>query len=330
MIAIAQVGRHLYLSAELREQASWQGMKSRISEFRGRGARVQYHLLMGLYRFAVNRWLYGIFCRFLARFFASGNAVALDLGQRRRFWIHLDDTYWTRFVLFHGDYEPEVRRVLDAAAGHVDLFCDLGANKGLWSVYGSTLFSRVVAVEASAETFGYLEENTQGLANVTCHRAAIYARSGETLTFVNTYQSHASARLSPSGDAGDRDRTETVATISVDDLVPAGTAALIKLDVEGAETEAIDGAARALSEGSVLIYEDHGGDISSATSAHLLKMADISLYSVETEPQEITNTDAVRALKTDKYTGYNFLAARRDSALLAAILEGFAKPPIAK
>lgn len=305
-------------------------MDGRISEFTGRRARFHYHLLMGLYRFAVNRWLYGIFCRFLAQRFAAGDAVTIDLGQGRLFKIHLDDTYWTRFMLFHKDYEPEVRQIMDAAAGHTDLFCDLGANKGLWSVYGSTLFRRIDAVEASEDTFRYLEENTRSIPNVLRHRVAIYEKSGEQLAFVNTYQSHASARLSSSGDSGDLDRTEFVTTLSVDDLVPKGVSALIKLDVEGAETEAIDGAVRALSDGSVLIYEDHGSDPASTNSSHLLMLGDIRLYSIEKQPIEITDLDAIQDLKTDRYKGYNFLAARQDSALLAAILEGFANQQAAK
>ena len=296
----------------------------RIDQFSGRGARMQYRILMLLYRLAFNRWLYGIFCRSLARWFPQETAVTLDLGLERRFKIYLDDTYWTRFVLFHRSYEPEVQKVIDAAMGHTDLFCDLGANKGLWSAYAAPLFNRVIAVEAAQDTFDVLSENTRGLTNVERHRAAIYDRSGEVLTFVNTYQSHASARLSPSGTHGQKDVTETVTTISVDDLVPSGTPALIKLDVEGAETEAIDGAIRALQDGGVLIYEDHGSDTQSTNSAHLLSMNEISLYSIEDTPVPVRDLGDLPRIKTDRYTGYNFLAARSDSALLAAVLEGFA------
>lgn len=292
----------------------------------GRCARVQYHILMALYRIAVNRYLYGIFARGLGRVFPQTNAAFLPMPGGSTFKIYLHDAYWTRFALFHSNYEPEVRHVIDAAAGHTPLFCDLGANKGYWSVYAASAFPDVLAVEASQATYAQLIENVGNLTNVTPRRAAVFSTSGQKMTFVNTYQSHASARLSPDGHSGARDIAETVRTCSVDDLVPPGTAALIKLDVEGAEIAAIDGATRALAEGSVLIYEDHGADATCAPSAHLLGVADISLYCIGNTANRVSNISAIRALKTDRYNGYNFLAARTDSPLLAAIVEAFAKP----
>ena len=170
-------------------------MDERIIRFEGRRARAQYRLLMALYRMVFNRWLYGIFCRLLGLFFDSDTKVVLDLGGGKAFRVYLNDGYWTRFYLYHKDYEPEVRRVLNAARGHAAVFCDLGANSGLWSVYGSSLFDRVIAVEAAESTYGRLVENTGDLPNVKTHHAAIYERSGEILRFVNVHNSHASAHL---------------------------------------------------------------------------------------------------------------------------------------
>ena len=300
-------------------------MDERIIRFEGRGAQVQYRVLMTLYRFVFNRWLYGIFCRALARLFDAGNKVVLDLGEGKAFRVYLNDGYWTRFFLYHRDYEPEVRRVLDAAHGHALVFCDLGANSGLWSVYGSTRFDRVIAVEASGATFARLAENTASLGNVETHRAAIYARSGEVLQFVNVHNSHASAHLDLDSAVGAQDSLETVETLSVDDAVPEASTALIKLDVEGAEIAAIDGAQRAIQDGSVFIYEDHGSDQTSDVSRFFLELGNISVYSIEKRPELVTDIDHMRRIKTDRFKGYNFLAGRTDARLLSAIIEGFAK-----
>lgn len=282
-------------------------------------ARLHYHLLMALFRLSVTRGLYGRFARGLARLFPADDAVWLHEGAAPPFRIALDDGYWTRFALYRGPYEPEVATVLRAAAGTTPLFCDLGANKGYWTTRAVPLFDRVIAVEASAQTFAALRENAAHLPNVALHRAAIHARSGGVLRFVNTHLSHASARLMDGGPARPGDRIETVPTLSVDDLVPEGVAALIKLDVEGAEIAAIDGAARAIAQGAVLIYEDHGMDAACTVSAHLVRDPDMRLFAMEGGLVPVAGLTAIAARKTDPFRGYNFLAARAESPLLATL-----------
>ena len=285
-------------------------------------ARVQYLALMGLFRLAFSRGLYGRFARGLGRVFGPSNAVFIHAGDAPPYKVYLNDGYWTRFALYHTDYEPEVAHVLNAAAGHTDTFCDLGANKGYWSLFAVPLFNRILAVEASAETFAALTENTKDVPSVTRHKNAIHQTSGQVLHFLNVPLSHASARLTDDVDG----HTEEVETLSIDDLVPTGTAALIKLDVEGAEIAAFDGAQRALQDGAVFIYEDHGNDPACLPSAHLLKSQEISVYSIEKTPEKLTTVAAIGALKTDKYKGYNFMAGHEASPLLQAILAGFANP----
>jgi FkbM family methyltransferase len=299
---------------------------TRYLTFSGPAAGLQYALLMGLFRLAVTRGLYGRFARGLARLFPSGTAVWLHEDGAPPYRIALDDGYWTRFALYRAPYEPEVGAVLRAAAGATPLFCDLGANKGWWTTRAAPLFDRVIAVEASNATFAALQENAAHLPGVTLHRAAIHARSGETMTFVTPPLSHASARLEDGGAATAGDQSETVETLAIDDLVPPGTPALIKLDVEGAEIAAIDGAGRALDDGAVLIYEDHGSDTACTVSAHLLSDPGMRLYSIENGLAPMPDMATIRALKSDPYKGYNFLAAREDSPLVAAIAARFANP----
>ena len=294
--------------------------------FSGPAARLQYGLLMALFRLAITRGLYGRFARGLGRLFPTGTAVFLREDDAPPFRIALDDGYWTRFALYRAPYEPEVGTVLRAARGATPLFLDLGANKGWWTSRGAALFERVIAVEASGSTFADLHTNAGHLPNVTLHRAAVHARSGRTVNFLTPPLSHASARLGGDGGMAGEDDRETVKTVAIDDLVPRGVPALIKLDIEGAEIAAIDGATRALAEGAVLIYEDHGNDPACTVSAYLLSLPGMRLYTIETGLYSMPDTATIRALKTDRFKGYNFLAARVDSPLLADIAEGFAKP----
>ncbi|MEM8774496.1 MAG: FkbM family methyltransferase [Pseudomonadota bacterium] len=290
--------------------------------FTNGAARRQYIILMMLFRLAFNRYLYGIFTRSLARFFSSDNAAFLKLPSGENFKVYLNDGYWTRFLLFGGSYEPEIADVIQAAAGKTNVFCDLGANTGFWTVYAANLFDKITAIEASSDTYQKLTENTRNLRNVSRRWAAVYSESNKELQFINTLNSHASSRLG--NKPNKTDSVETVETVAIDDVLKPGETALIKLDVEGAEVDAIDGAKRALSEGSVIIYEDHGSDQSCKPSAHLLSMSNISLYSCENPPQKLENIDDVVALKQDRYRGYNFLAAHENSPLLTSILQGFA------
>ncbi|MBE0453597.1 FkbM family methyltransferase [Roseovarius autotrophicus] len=294
--------------------------------FSSPSARLQFHLLMGLFRLAVTRALYGRFARGLARLFPAGNAVFLHEDGAPPFRITLNDGYWTRFALYRPPYEPEVAAILRAAAGATPIFCDLGANKGYWTTRAAPLFERVIAVEASAATFEELQENARDLPNVNLHHAAIHAHSGETLRFVNTHLSHASARLMGDAPAGAQDHTETVTTLAIDDLVPEGVAALIKLDVEGAEIAAIAGAARTLAQGGALIYEDHGNDPACTVSAHLLSDPEIRLYSIDSGLVPMPDLASIRSRKTDPFKGYNFLAIRTASPLLATFEARWPQP----
>ena len=294
--------------------------QKRKPAFAGRGAHLQYRVLMALFTLAMTRGLYGRFARGLGRFFDPENAVIVDIGGAAPFRVRLADGYWTRFALRGPPYEPEIARVMAAAESHTDCFVDLGANTGFWTLKAAKLFQRVIAVEAGKKTFRRLRENTDCLARVALHQAAVHACSGRQLRFVTPELSHASARLSEDVQDG-AGGSEIVETVSVDDLVPEGTAALIKLDVEGAEVAAFDGAARAFADGAVFIYEDHGGDPTCEPSAWLLSRGGFRLWSIGKMPMEITSTAQLRTLKKDPYKGYNFLVAQDGTPLLSAILD---------
>lgn len=288
-------------------------MPERHISFPSLRARAHYTVLMALFARVRRRERYGQIARALGRVFGPRSAVHLTEQGGAPFGITLNDGYWTRFALFREDYEPEVAALLQAAAGQTPLFCDLGANKGYWTCRAAPLFARIIAVEASAQTFTALTDNAGGLANVTLRHNAVHATSGQTLRFLNVAQSHASARLAGAGDTGS---IEEVDTLCIDDLVPDGMAALIKLDVEGAEIPAITGAHRALGDGCVLIYEDHGNDPACAPSAHLLAQPGMQIFAMDGGLTRLETLDALRARKPDPYTGYNFIAAHETSTLL--------------
>lgn len=289
----------------------------------GPSAALHYRLLALLFAANPFRRGYGRLTRWLARPFDPANLVEVGIEGGQRFKVYLDDEYWTRVALGRDRYEPEVGRVLQAAAGATRHFCDLGANMGYWTLRAAPTFACLTAVEASPSSFARLSENLRPLPRVNLHHAAVHSASGGSLRFICDRRRHAAARVSQGDDPlAPGEWVEQVPTLCIDDLIPAGEAALIKLDVEGAEVAAIQGARRALNDGAVLIYEDHGADPDCAPSARLLEMPGVQIHAIQGAARTMTSIAQIAALKTDRRKGYNFIAGRGDSALLAAILSG--------
>jgi hypothetical protein len=118
----------------------------------------------------------------------------------------------------------------------------------------------------------------------------------------------------------ENDRAEDVDTITLDDAadcyVPGRThPMLLKIDVEGAEIEAIRGAGRLLDEGALVIYEDHGKEPDHRVSRFVLAQDGIAVWYVDADrqPRRITTLAQVAAIKTDPRNGYNFFACRWSS-----------------
>ena len=94
------------------------------------------------------------------------------------------------------NFEPETLSVFAAFCRPRSNVLDIGSNIGLTAIaLGNACHrGRVFAIEASPETFQYLESNVRraGLANVRCENLAASSTSGELeVTFVPSYSSGA-------------------------------------------------------------------------------------------------------------------------------------------
>jgi FkbM family methyltransferase len=142
-----------------------------------------------------------------------------------------------------------------------DCFIDCGAHIGLYSVLASRAMggkARILSVEANADTARFLEMNLRenGATGASVYRNAVW-RESSVIRFVKE-EAGRSAFARVSFDASDV--AVEVAATTIDRLVEESGApevALVKLDVEGAEPEAIEGAAASLGRGalSVLMVE---------------------------------------------------------------------------
>lgn len=116
---------------------------------------------------------------------------------------------------------------------------DIGANAGEWTEMFSGLFTKVVSLEP--------DERCQPPAGMTYDRRAVWSESGEETLYRRT--SALQTSLLPVHGIGDGKATVevveqvTVHTVTLDDLAcEHGPPDIIKLDIEGAEVEAMNGA----------------------------------------------------------------------------------------
>lgn len=155
-----------------------------------------------------------------------------------------------RYIYYFGIWEPNLTAFIESSLRAGDCFVDVGANVGYFSLLGSTLVGdagRVVAIEAVPRTFNVLASNVAAnpAANIRAVEAAVWDKQ-ESLTFFVSSETIDSTSTAIASLGAARSLTEQC----VVNAAPLGsllqpeevaTARLIKIDVEGAERQAITG-----------------------------------------------------------------------------------------
>jgi FkbM family methyltransferase len=256
--------------------------------------------------------------------FKAGNCVDLDTGLSV-LRIYLDDGYWTRVLVPGYRYEPEVARLLQAVLGPTTYFLDCGANIGYWSAAAARFIgdgARVLAVEASPRVYDRLVENARlGGPRFQHKLAAVWSCDDEQLTIVSHLLRHAgSSVVDRKGRVGEHGyEASVIQTVTLERLVaqhcPERSATVVvKLDVEGAEIPALQGAARLFDERDVLlVYEDHGRDADARVSQHVSQRLGLRIFSLTAADVEQVGLSEVVAMKSNKSAGYNLAACRPGS-----------------
>jgi FkbM family methyltransferase len=167
---------------------------------------------------------------------ARGRRLDIDLGSQK--------AYWT------GRYERELQRFLRETLRPGDVFYDVGAHQGFFSVGAACLGARVYAFEPVEANLRRLQRNVQlNDADVEVVAAAVSDAAGRL--GLTRGQSSAQWRTEP----GDE-----VAAVTLDDFARDHPAPrVVKIDVEGAELRVLRGAVRLLREHRpILVCELHG------------------------------------------------------------------------
>ena len=236
-------------------------------------------------------------------------AITLHHEAGFDFRFRLDDPYWTPLLFADYDYEPEIAHAIETSDAEV--FVDAGANKGYWTACALTRFNKVISVEASPTTYRELLQNARGAETLN---AAVYSESGYSFELIRSEVRHGHAYLRHLAPAWkDRipdDRVEMVDTVTLDELVERGKKVLVKLDVEGAEIEALKGAERILQEGATILFEEHAKDRTCSVTRYLMNRGlEIRYYD-----RQLKTCEEVLAVKKQLSKGYNFTATRLETS----------------
>jgi FkbM family methyltransferase len=159
-------------------------------------------------------------------------------------------------LYFFGVWEPELTQYLSRQLRPGDVFIDVGANVGVHAMLAAQRVGasgRVHAIEASPTIVAMLRANAarNGLTNLTIHNVAASDRGGTLTVFMHDASNLGrTTTLRGRGDGGPAYvGEETIPALPLPQIVPVEDllrAKVIKIDVEGAEWEVLQGLATML------------------------------------------------------------------------------------
>ena len=273
----------------------------------------------------------------LAKAFPQTNTVILSDGNgQRKFKIHLNDVFYSR-LLDGFVYEEEIEVLLDRVLSPDAIFIDCGANQGYWSVYAALKIKRpdhIVAIEPTCLSFVRLCENLKlNHGSFTPVQKAVYSCSDVDLEFETHPQRHGGNscvhRRGKPGQPGFQ--RESAKSTTIDEIVASVAPTqgevhvVVKLDVEGAEVEALKGARRTIERGGLFIFEEHSKERTCPHTDFLLNQMALSVYLLRLglEPTRIETVDQLTRLKLRPFCAHNLMAARGDSPVLKRALQSY-------
>ena len=229
---------------------------------------------------------------------------------------------------------PALAPVLDAALAPGDLFADVGANLGLYTLWGARRVGargRVDAFEPVPEVRACLARNVElnGFATARIVAAGVGAESGRLVLYQHPGASGLTSRY-----LGEQAHAIEVAVTTLDAEYPRDTRgpALVKIDVEGMELEVLRGARELLASARAPIVVFEANALYLGSPAHgyadLLAFLDAAggyrVFALRPSGLREEPRDAARP------GSLNVLAARPAAAAHAEVLERLARVSFAR
>jgi FkbM family methyltransferase len=222
-------------------------------------------------------------------------------------------------------YEPFTRTVIEMLTPSRELFIDVGANIGLFSLVVAKLNPqlRVVAFEPNPKMFAILSEHKRvnELSNLTAEPLALSNEDGEANLFLN--MSDMSASLAPDFQENFNPalRTVPVKIMTLDSYVQrigVTGSFVLKVDVEGHDEEFLEGAVASIAKFKPDIVIEVLGDFDPSALDQLRSLG-YSFYRIT--DQGLIESDAVTLTKIGDFTFFNYLFTIRPPGELAGVSE---------
>jgi len=160
--------------------------------------------------------------------------------------------------------EPRLYQLIDELLQPDDLFVDAGSNIGFYTLLAGQKVGRggsVVAVEMMPDTVRSLRSNisSTGLTNVEVIETALASEAGQLIEAHFDPSKLGQASIVDDESAGRRD-TVSVQTSRLDEILPKSSIKLMKMDLEGAEYDALLGLSGALARIDTIVFESNDRD----------------------------------------------------------------------
>jgi FkbM family methyltransferase len=201
---------------------------------------------------------------------ALADAGVRTIATRHGFGLSVDLADWLgRIVFATGEYEPPVTALMKALLRPGATVVDAGANIGYFTLLASRLVGKtghVLAFEPNPSVYQRLLGNLQrnAVTNVTAVNEALSRTAGVLPFYEGPSQHTGISSLRPLEQAS---VVRQVRCRRLVDVVPAGPpVALVKIDVEGAELDVIDGMTE-------IIERDSPDIVVEVTDAYLREMS---------------------------------------------------------
>jgi len=179
------------------------------------------------------------------------------------FWIDPVSVFGLSLIRT-GSYEPELTRLVQALVGPGDVFVDVGANEGYFSILAAALVGggSVHAIEPQSRVQAVIRRNVElnHASAVTIHRVALSDRAGEIDLFLRPSSNTGASSLFRHWRLGwTRERVPTTTLDALCGRAGIDRVRLVKIDCEGAERLVIRGAAALLARRAidVLVVDYH-------------------------------------------------------------------------
>lgn len=192
----------------------------------------------------------------------EGKVLTIESGR-------LQGKRWVRFMRTHndeyvrGDYEQNIQWAMERRLRPGMIFCDVGANAGFFSLLGAAIVGpkgTVTSFEPHPETARQLRRQmaVNSCDNVEIIEAAVCDKIGTA-----EFSDDTIAVMASLTEIGVGKRTITVKTETLDNVFGRRSPPdLLKIDVEGAEIDALRGAGKLiLQKRPILLVEIHSPEI---------------------------------------------------------------------